>query len=533
MNKKIKILLVLVLINFSALAQLSTTNLPIIKIQTSQAIVDTYSQAQMDIIDNASGTNNISDPATFSSMVGAKLRGSATVQAYPKKSYSIETWTSFNVNNNVSVLGLPVENDWVLLAEYPDRSLLRGLLALDLHNELDRYAPRLKYCELLIDNVYQGVYLFGEKIKQDTSRVNIAKLRTQDNFGEQLTGGYILNIDNETGNGFNSSFPPPYASSSQFVRFLYEYPKSADITPAQEAYIKSYIDSFEIALNGPSYQDTLTGWRAFGANNSFIDYIIVNELSKNYDAYRVDMYMYKDKSKKLRPGPMWGFSSSFANTASCLSATDTGYAFRLGQSCSSLTKLPSFWWERLMSDSKFAEDLKCRYTQHRASGYPLDSVVLFQKIDSFANLLNAQGAQTRNFTLYPIFGTPIINEPVPMATNYAGEIANIKAFIRKRLQWLDAQWVPTAPCFAISVQDIDINNLIEIYPNPASDIIHVNLHRPLQVNYALSSITGQCLEKGTKFGSQIDISIKDISKGIYLLELNTDMGKATKKIMVE
>ena len=510
-----------------------TTNLPIIKFTLNQSVVDSYRMASMEVIDNASGMNTFADAATFSSNAGIRLRGNATNRAYPKKSYSVETWTGFNISNNTSVLGLPAENDWVLLAAYPDRSLLRSRLSLELHDEMDRYAPRMVYCELFLDTAYQGVYLFGEKIKRDTSRLDLANLRTIDNSGSQLTGGYILQIDDENGGGFNSKFSPPNASNNQQIKFLYEYPDNGDITPAQEGYIRAYLDSFETRLNGANYTDTALGWRPYGANNAFIDYIIVNELTKNFDAYRIDVYLYKDRDKKMRPGPLWGYDASLSNTADCGSDAATGFAFDVGVQCSTLDRLPSFWWNRLLSDAIFLNDLKCRYTKYRLAGGVLDSSHINMLIDTFATQLTQMGAASRNFSKYPIFGTPIINEPMPMAANYTQEVNYIKQFLSARLNWLDGQWFDNS-CVPLSVKDRNsAQQAIQIYPNPSATTINIVSPKANGLQYELRTIAGKVVRRGNSFQQKTEVSVENLSSGIYLLLIDYDDERSMRKIVVE
>lgn len=509
-----------------------TTNLPIVKLTVNQAIVDSYRMSTMEVIDNTSGINSYGDIATQTTNAGIRLRGNALSRSYPKKSYSVETWTGFNISNNVSVLGLPAENDWVLLSAYTDRSLLRSKLALELHDEMDRYAPRMVYCELFIDTAYQGIYLFGEKIKRDTSRLDLANLKTVDNFGDELTGGYILQLDDENGGGFTSSVPPPYATASQQIKYLYEYPDNGDITPAQEAYIKSYVDSFETALNSATYQDTLLGWRPFGAYNAFLDFIIVNEISKNYDAYRVDMYLYKDKNKKMRPGPLWGFDAAFANTANCGVNGTTGFAYDLGAGCGTLSNLPSFWWSKLMTDVQFLADLKCRYSHYRYGGDVLDTAHIFMLIDSFANELTQIGATNRNFAKYPIFGSPIINEPTPMASDYTVEVNNVKRFIRARLTWLDSQWLDPS-CIPLSVPALGKSNRIKIYPNPARELVHIKSEYKGAMNFEIKTITGKVLKKGSSQDGDAGISIGNFVPGVYLILIDQAEDGYMKKIIIE
>lgn len=527
--KKSFLLLALIFVFVLKMQAQFSTNLPIIKLSITNPIVDTYRQTNMEVIDNANGVNSFADPATFTSNAGVKLRGNVAARSYPKKSYSLESWFGFNVSNNVSILGLPPENDWVLLAAYPDRSLLRNKLALELHDEMDRYAPRLVYCELFIDTTYQGIYLFGEKVKRDSARVDLANLRTIDNFGVELTGGYILNVDDENGSGFVSNFAPPNATASQQFKFLYEYPDNGDITPAQKAYIQSYVDSFESGLNSANFQDPNLGWRPYGANNAFIDYIIVNEVSKNYDAYRIDMYLYKDKSKKMRPGPMWGFDAAFANTANCNANNVAGYAFNLGTSCGAEPNLPAFWWSKLMTDTVFLQDLKCRYTDYRRAGNQLDEAHIFQLIDSFSAYTNAQNAVTRNFAKYPIFGVPVVNEPTPMATNHANEISNIKIFITARLAWLDAQWIDNS-CAPDAVNTVSKRNQISIYPNPAHGAIRVTSSSASPMHFSLKNMHGALLKTGD---AQKEISTVGLAAGVYILLIDQDEQRYLKKIVVE
>ena len=53
-----------------------------------------------------------------------------------------ETGLEDESNNNVKLLGMPRENDWVLYGPYADKSLLRNVLIFQLANEMGRYAPR-------------------------------------------------------------------------------------------------------------------------------------------------------------------------------------------------------------------------------------------------------------------------------------------------------------------------------------------------------------------------------------------------------
>ncbi len=499
-------------------AQLTSTNLPIVIVTTPASVNGTQQQGTLSIIDNASGVNLVTDPPTYTGMIGINWRGTT---AYPKYNYNVETWSTPGNNINVSLMGMPAENDWVLMSSYTDRSLIRSTFSYKLFEGFLRYSPRMRHCELIVNNQYQGVYLFGEKIKRDIGRLDIATLNVIDNFGDELTGGYILKIDNGNGQGWTSQYTPPYATN-QTMTFQYEYPDPSDITPAQKNYIKAYVDSFELSLNNANFQDTSIGWRKYGAIGGFIDYMIIQELSRNYDAYRQNVYMYKDKLKKLRPSPLWNMELAWRNTADCNSAVDTGFTWNLGGACPNETKLAPFWWSKLNTDTAFVRELKCTYSNYRKPGQPLDTTKIFFLVDSMAATLIAQGAVLRNFTQWPIWGVPIVNEPAPMPTTYGQEIANFKTFIRNRLAWLDTKWTLNGGCpFPTAVADQPMEQLISVYPIPTQHEVNIVLSdfkaRSLQV--ALCNLQGQVLKQETMQLARHTLSLRDLAPGIYMVRI--------------
>ena len=145
----------------------SESNLPIVVINTNgETIVDEPSiSADMKIIDNGPGMlNHVSDVANnYNGIITIEYRG-AFSQSLPQKPYKIETKDASNVDLDVSVLGMPAEHDWLLIANYNDKSFVRNTLAYKLFTEMGHYSARSKYCEVVVNGVYQGIYLFMEKL---------------------------------------------------------------------------------------------------------------------------------------------------------------------------------------------------------------------------------------------------------------------------------------------------------------------------------------------------------------------------------
>ncbi|MBL8000732.1 MAG: CotH kinase family protein, partial [Flavobacteriales bacterium] len=422
--------------------QLDSSEIPIVLINTlGQAIPDEPKiAALMQIKYNGPGAiTYLTDPANvYDGHIGIERRG-ASSYGYPQRPYSLETRDSLGGNNNVSLLGMPAENDWVLLSNYNDRSLVRNQLAHRLFADMGQYAPRTHLCEVLIDSVYKGIYLFGEKIKRDSGRVDIARLTPLDNAGDELTGGYILQQNYwDNFNSFQSNYAPIDHPGFD-VHFVYEEPAPADITPQQRSYIAAYVDSLETALYSPAFADTATGYRRYLDTPSFIAYFLVNELARSNDGFKKSVFFHKDKASnggKLKAGPTWDFDWAWKDLWGCdiFDNTDGSGWAHLINDCPT-DNYSCGWYVRLLQDSSFTRELQCTYQDLRAT--VLDTAYMFNIIDSIGD--RVRYAQQRHFQKWPILGisgpAPEVN---PVATTYAAELDTLKAWITRRLVWLDA-----------------------------------------------------------------------------------------------
>lgn len=448
-----------------------SSNLPIIKINThGQSIPDEpkiASDFQL-IYNGPSVRNYFSDSVyAYSGNIGIERRGSSSGSA-PKKSYGFETWDSANNEIDTGFLGLPAQSDWILNANYYDKTLMRNVLAYQLFNNMGHYAPKTRFCEVFLNDQYLGVYALMEKIKRDPNRVDIAKLNAWDTTGDQLTGGYIVKIDKFTGSGgdgFYSNYPPSNTTGSDHIFVQYEYPNETEIQPAQKNYIQQYMDSFETALFGPDYQNLTIGFRRFAGERTFMDYMFLNELSKNVDGYRLSTFFHKDKQSKggkLKAGPAWDYDIAWMNANYCEAQFDTGWAYNHDYVCAG-DAVPAYW-ERMMTDTLFREHVRCRWFSLRQTSLHKDSLYAF--IDS--TVASIDEAQQRNFVQWPILGVGTWPEPTPLPQTYAEEIQRLKGWISDRLTWLDAQFN------AIPILNLSVNigadtalcsgNTVVLYP---------------------------------------------------------------------
>lgn len=393
---------------------------------------------------NAKMTIVVSDEIDYEGDIAIETRGSSS-QFFPKKQFGFETRDASNEDVNVSLLGFPEEEDWILNAPYSDKSLMRNKLIYDLSNDIGRYTSRAKFVDVTINESYNGVYLLLEKLKRDVNRIDISNLKEDENVGEDLTGGYILKIDKAGGsnetlytstNSIESQYAPINADSGQKIHFLYDTPDEEDITTEQKSYINDYLTSFEDALSSDNFTNPNTGYSAYIDTQSFIEFFLLNELSNNVDGYRLSTWLVKDKNEKLKMGPIWDFNLAFGNADYCSGGETNVWAYKFNERCSGDIWLTPFWWERLLQDPAFVMQLKTRWETLRANQF--SNTAIFQKIDNYQQTLSSSNSINENFNKWPILDQYIWPNNF-VGNTYTEEKDYLINWISGRLSWLDSE----------------------------------------------------------------------------------------------
>lgn len=498
---------------------IESSSLPIVIIDTKGEFIldDPRIIAHMGIIANENGNRNlITDPfSEYDGRISIEIRGSSS-QSFPKKSYGIETQKDSGENKNVSLLGMPKENDWILHGPFSDKSLLRNKLAFELGSKLSGYAPRTRLVELMINEDYRGIYVLMEKIKRDKNRVAISTLTESDLDEDTITGGYIIKLDKFTGSGGDGW------TSDEGSNYQYEYPDAKDINFAQKDYIKTYVDEFEQALFSNLYQNSEEGYQKYIDIQSFIDFIIINELTKNVDGYRLSTYFHKDRGEKMKAGPMWDFNLAFGNANYCIGGQPQGWVLNFNQFCPEDGWTINTYWDRLLGDPRFGRLLNERWTNLRNGSFATDSILA--TFNSF--LQEMDDAPARNFDRWPILDTWVWPN-VEVAGNYQGEVNYLRNWILSRLSWMDENM----PTISNSVIGPYSRPLVEVYPNPYTDVVHIRIRSALdqELRFEVFDMQGRKLvdvpiesQKGYDLfyqwtGNSLDGT--KVSQGIYMYRI--------------
>jgi hypothetical protein len=440
MLRRLALVLALSVAHSTVAQTFTSSNLPIVIINTGGQPIPNEPKitADMGIIYNGPGqVNTITDPPNeYNGKIGIELRGSTSQQLSPKKPYGIELRDVAGNDIEAPLLGMPAGDDWVLIAPYSDKSLMRDVLTYIVARGMMDWAPRTRFCEVVLNGTYMGVFALIEKIERGKDRVDIAKLTTDDLSGDDVTGGYILKLDKTEGGGTVGGWYSEYtAGSGGSIFFQYEYPKPEVIMPQQKSYIQNFVNSYEDALKGPDYLDPDIGYARYIDEDSFVDFLIVNELTRNVDGYRLSTYLYKDKdsnNSRMKMGPVWDFNIALGNANYCDGGLTTGWAFQFNTVCPGDFWQVPFWWERLLGSPLFRNRVVNRWRELREEH--LSDSNLMRLVDSLNTDLGA--ASARNFERWPILGSWIWPNNF-VGGSYSAEINYLKNWITQRTAWLD------------------------------------------------------------------------------------------------
>lgn len=422
------LILVLLLLPLSIFAQSFTdSNLPIVVINTDGGVPipdEPKVLATMKIIWHQDGSRNylsdINNPEflNYDGRIGIERRGTSS-QMPNKKPYGLTTLMSDDVtNNNVSILGMPSENDWILNSLPFDQTGMRDVLSYELSEKLGQYASRRVYCEVVINGSYNGLYVFMEKIKVDKDRVNIQKMDENCYHQPEVSGGYITKTDKTTGGdpvawtmqGYGGGWWPETAD------FIHHYPKPENINTSQHNYIKSvFMDLAEKA--GNHNVSIENGIPSIIDIPSFVDFMIIGEFASNVDVYAFSTFFHKDRKGKLRAGPVWDYNLTYGHDE-----FGNRSRYDVWQFDNDDNNGPKFWKD-LFNTGEFRCYFAKRWFEVTAEGMPLNYNEISARMDEL-DLLLAEAIVRDNQRWGQMY-------------QHAYEVQAMKTWIQQRINWLN------------------------------------------------------------------------------------------------
>lgn len=385
--------------------------------------------ATMDIVTGGAvidRENYVTGTYTVTDADGAQLHAGAidirgrgnTTWLLDKKPYRIR------LAQTAALLGMPTNRHWVLLANHADKSLLRNDVTFEFGRLLGMaWTPRSRSVHVRLDGRYDGVYQLTEHIRIGSERVNIDTLSTSVVAEPEITGGYLLEIDELAAGDIRC-----VTTARDSVTFCGQDPDPLFAQPAQRDYIASYLQRTEDALYAPDFADPQTGYAAYLDVDSVIQYFLASELVRNVDGdLRRSTYLFKPRNGKLFFGPLWDFDLALGNADYLGADNPEGWYVRTAP-----------WYTRLFEDPQFAARVSQKWREMKQGGQ-LDALLAY--VDRRG--IELSEAQAENFARWPVLDTRLLSTVVrPAPNSHAAEVGYMRAFLVARIAWMDAQLTP-------------------------------------------------------------------------------------------
>lgn len=377
------------------------TGIPVLWIETENRkdIIskDEYLKAHFKLVEDVR-TRGPGDVKEFDGKI--KGRGNST-WTMPKKPYAIK------LDSAESFFDEPKDKSWVLLANYTDKTSIRNAIAFYMGriSNLD-YTPRYHFVDVMLNGRYNGTYQLTEKIKIADYRVNVGK------------NGFIMEFDGRA---------PEDADSKYFYVSHIPQPvniKDPDVEYDNEdfQYAKNFVETADATLFSENFKDSENGWQKYFDVESFVDWYLINEISKNVDAtFWSSCYFHLQRGGKLKMGPIWDFDISFGN----VDYAEARYYDDFWVTNTS-------WYYRLFQDPFFVNRVKERF-----DFFYNKQPELMEEINQNAQYLQYSVVENNekwntfynyNWPNYDIWG------------NYQNEVQSMKLWLQKRFEWLKQQF---------------------------------------------------------------------------------------------
>lgn len=315
------------------------------------------------------------------------------------------------------VLGMKANRDWVLIANYNDKSLLRNTLGYKVSKICGMdWTPKVRACDLYINGEAQGSYLLvqhkevaGEKVDIDTAQ------------------DYYIEVETANNDGRYSSLKVP---------IIFKDPTLDEMGSSRATYIKGYLNDWGNAV----YADDFAKAYKMMDTASFVNFFIIEELAKNIDGnFRKSTFLTKVKDGKLRVCNIWDFDIAFGNCNYMHTEFSPDFDGIYGNDPEGWyvkvvdeRKKGSGLYQHLFKDPGFVAAVKARWEE------------VYPELAELPQWLEEEAAVNRasydaNFKIWPILGSWVWPNPSPIPSDYDGELSFLRDFLSQRLAWMNSE----------------------------------------------------------------------------------------------
>ena len=336
-----------------------------------------------------------------------KGRGNAT-WGYEKKPYKIK------FDEKQEVLGFAANKEWVLLAEYCDKSLMRTAYMCELAQTVGLpYPIHYRHIQLYLNGDYAGMYLLTDQVEKKKNRVDIED------------DGFLFENDNYFWN------EPLYfmtACREYWYTFKYPDPEDGEITVGDDNYgfITGFMNDFETALYGKDFKDPDKGYRKYIDVETFAKWFLVQELIANLEPNMY--YVLPSRNSKLQIAPVWDAEWSLG-----LAHREDEYSGWSGLPVQP-DRYQEIWsrWKyfgRLFEDEYFVETVRKEWEKLKP-----ELQVFKEKMSALAEGISEE--QVKNFEKWRTLDWHVSVGLICLGS-WEKEVEYVQNFFADRVEWLD------------------------------------------------------------------------------------------------
>ncbi len=356
-----------------------------------------------------------------------RIRGNSS-RAFDKKSYQIKLIDEKGNEEKAQLFGMGAHDNWALYGPYLDKTLIRNYLLMNVSASVMGYAPEVRFCEVFLNGRYQGLYVLMETIRKGGSRINIETYEPG-----KAEFDYILRIDrndpdSRVVNSFSTyTFRQEMLGSSAGVQVI--YPPASKLDEKGLKYIEDNLSAFEKALYSSDYRSASRGYRRYIDVDSFVDYYVLQEFLAISDAGTRSTYLYRDRSGKIKIGPVWDYNNAWNN-----------YFMPFDEEGSEFMLVDRIWYDRLLSDPYFNEKVIERYRELRKTF--LSDEALLSEMDEIVDYLGSAVGRNKSVWGYAydpslLDGDQKLFPDERNPENYESALEQMKEYMRRRGAWMD------------------------------------------------------------------------------------------------
>lgn len=321
-----------------------------------------------------------------------KRRGGYSIY-FPKHSYEIK------LKENISLCGLPKDDNWILNASYIDKTFIRHVISYELFTDMSKnnIVSQCQYVEVKLNKTYQGLYILMEKLDKSSLNIN-----TEDSMAFIFKEPHVFRTTYD-------GIVPQYANNFH----QQTYPKIE--LSNKSKYIEEVRD-FILTSNDDNFSSKFS--KIFDVKN-VIDWHLLLLISNNSDGILKNFYLYKiDNKTPIKIAP-WDYDHSFGR--------DGDNELNIDERPLSMER--SILFKRLLEFDWYRSQIKKRWQELNNSNI-LSKNGLKQRVISKSNLIKEHAK--KNFQMWPSNGPGYYD-----SNNFDEEMDIILKFIdirHKRIQ---------------------------------------------------------------------------------------------------